>query len=144
MAGRGISWPKRIAKNVVRTQLATNIDWFPTLASYCGLALPGRKIDGKDISRMIQSDDAVSPHENFYWQSGGSRENPQWAVRSGIWKLLHSPQQSDKNEPDADGFMLISLQSDNAERINLSTQHPEIVLKLRQQYQKWIETAFEQ
>jgi arylsulfatase A len=139
-----ISWPKRLPKNVVRTQFATNIDWFPTLAAFCGLTLPNRKIDGKDISDVIRSGHAASPHEYFFWQSGGAKDDPQWAVRDGDWKLLHAPLQSEKNELDGDGFMLINLKTDSTEHINLATKHPEVVLKLRQQYQQWINTAFEQ
>ncbi|HTE26660.1 sulfatase-like hydrolase/transferase [Flavitalea sp.] len=139
-----ISWPKKLPKNIVRTQFATNIDWYPTLAKYCGLKLPNRKIDGRDISSIIESPNSASPHQNFYWQSGGSKENPQWAVREGDWKLIHAPLQADKKELDANGLMLINLKTDTAERVNLSAKHPEIVSKLNNQFEQWAKTVSEQ
>jgi arylsulfatase A-like enzyme len=137
-----ISWPAKIPGNQTREQFATNIDWYPTLANYCGLQLPARIIDGKDLSLLIKSEKTNSPHENFYWQSGGPKENPQWAVRKGDWKLLHAPLQSDKKELDAEGFMLINLKSDPAEQVNLSLKFPDIAAKLHAQYQKWISSSF--
>ena len=139
-----ISWPKNLPKNTVRTQFATNLDWFPTLAKYCGLPLPGKKIDGFDISTIIASADKPSPHKLFYWQSGGSKENPQWAVREGDWKLMHAPIQSDKNELDQKSFMLINLKSDSAEQINLALKMPDIVSRLKEQYERWVKTVEQQ
>lgn len=137
-----ISWPAKIPGNQTREQFTTNIDWYPTLANYCGLQLPARIIDGKDLSLLIKSEKTNSPHEDFYWQSGGPKENPQWAVRKGDWKLLHAPLQSDKKELDANGFMLINLKSDPAEQVNLSHKFPEIAAKLFAQYQQWISSSF--
>jgi arylsulfatase A-like enzyme len=134
-----ISWPKRIQKNVVRNQFATNIDWFPTLAAYCNLKLPDRKIDGKDISSLISSASATSPYLSYYWQSGGSKNQPQWAVREGNWKLMYLPLQSERTELDKNGYMLVDLKSDSAERINLSSRHPEIVTKMKAAHQKWLQ-----
>lgn len=56
----------------------------------CEISTPDHKIDGKSLIGTIQSNAAPSPHETFYWQSGGG-EDPQWAVRHGDWKLLHNP-----------------------------------------------------
>lgn len=44
-----ITWKGHIPKNEVRQQFATNIDWFPTLADYCNIGLPQRKLDGKSL-----------------------------------------------------------------------------------------------
>jgi arylsulfatase A len=86
-----ISWPGHIPVNAVRTQFATNIDWFVTLAEYCKVPLPDRKIDGRSLAGVIGSATAQSPHPDFYWQCLGTKANPQWAVRDGDWKLLHNP-----------------------------------------------------
>lgn len=139
-----VKWPGHIPANVTRGQLATNVDWYPTLASYCGLKIPAQKMDGKDLSAVIRSEKTPSPHESFYWQSGGTKERPQWAVRSGNWKLLHAPQQADAAELDANGFMLVDLAADKGERTNLSGRHPDVVKKLQGMYQQWIRTVYEQ
>jgi arylsulfatase A len=133
-----ISWPGHIAKDQVRDQFAANIDWYPTLAEYCGLQLPDRKLDGKSITKIIASNTAGSPHPIFFWQSSGSKENPQWAVREGDWKLLHNPLQASPNELPADKLMLINMKNDSSERRNEAEKNPEIVARLKQQYLDWI------
>lgn len=133
-----IRWPQHIESGGIRTQFCTNIDWFPTLAEYCKIQLPDRKIDGKSIADIISSKTVKTHHDEFYWQCLGTKENPQWAVREGDWKLLHNPIESDKKELNADGFMLVNLSADSTEHTNEITTHPEIAEKLKAKYQAWI------
>jgi len=139
-----ISWPGHIPQNAVRNQLAANIDWFPTLAEYCHLPLPDRKLDGKSLVQVIQNEKERSPHNMFYWQSGGGKDNPQWAVREGDWKLLHNPMQAKKEELDGESLMLINLQQDPAEKQNLSQAYPEQVKKLKEKYEHWLNEVYNQ
>ena len=139
-----ISWPGHIPKNIVRNQFASNIDWYPTLAEYCGLRLPDRKIDGRSITKLIASDTASSPHPVFFWQSLGTKEYPQWAVREGDWKLIQNPMQASANELTSEKLMLINLKNDNAERRNEADKNPQIVARLKQQYLEWIKEVQEQ
>ncbi|RYZ45474.1 MAG: sulfatase, partial [Sphingobacteriales bacterium] len=138
-----ISWPGHIAKNVVRHQFATNIDWLPTLAEYCNIPLPDRKIDGRSITKIIASDDAPTQHPVFHWQSLQTRDLPQWAVRDGDWKLLHSPRQADSAELNADNLMLIDLKNDRGEKINKAADNPAIVTRLQQLHADWLKQVFE-
>ena len=133
-----ISWPGRIPRNEVRHQFAANIDWFPTLAEYCGLQLPDRKVDGKSIVNVISSNTAPTPHPVFFWQGLGTKEHPQWAVREGQWKLLHNPLQVSANELPADKLILINLKNDSSERKNEAAKYPEIVARLKQRYLEWV------
>lgn len=139
-----ISWPGHIPVNAVRDQFAANIDWFPTLAEYCNISLPARKIDGQSLVKVIRSADQTSPHPIFYWQSQGSEANPQWAVREGDWKLLHSPLESKGNELDGEKLMLVNIKTDSAETTNVAAQHPEVVKTLHQKYQAWIKEVIMQ
>jgi arylsulfatase A len=133
-----ISWPKKIAKNVVRNQLVTNADWYPTLAEYCRLTLPDRKLDGESIVKVISSDRAPSPHPIFFWQSLGTDESPQWAVREGEWKLLHNPIQAEPGELGDSNFMLVNIDKDPGEKKNEAYSNPEIVERLKKKYKEWI------
>jgi len=139
-----ISWPGHIPVDAVRTQFAANTDWFPTLAEYCKIPLPNRKIDGQSLVKVIASPTAKSPHDDFYWQCLGTKENPQWAVRDGDWKLLHNPLQSKPDEQDANKFMLIDMKTDSTESKNLSAAHPEIVERLKKKYEDWIKEVVTQ
>lgn len=137
-----ISWPGTIPKGEVRNQLATGCDWFPTLADYCGLALPKRHFDGKSLRGVIQ-DEADSPHESFYWHLGRGKK-PQWVVRKGDWKLLGNPQDRVSHKPVAtkDGLFLVNLRDDISETKNLAEDHPEKLkelVELREAYLKSLE-----
>ena len=132
-----ISWPGKIPKNEVRHQLAANIDWMPTLAEYCKISMPNRRIDGKSLLSIISSSYADTAHQEFYWKNGGSKENPRWAVRDGDWKLLHNPAQAQPEELDEDGFFLVNLTEDPSEQYNLSKNYPEKVKSLVEKYNNW-------
>lgn len=139
-----ISWPGHVPANAVRTQFATNIDWYETLAEYCHIPLPDRKLDGRSLVKVIGSSQAPTPHPDFYWQSLGSKTNPQWAVRDGDWKLLHSPIESKPGDLDTGKFMLVNMRTDSSETINLAAQHPEIVQRLKAKYEGWIKEVYNQ
>ena len=139
-----IKWPGRIKAGVVREQFASSIDWFPTLAELCNLKLSPFRIDGKSFVKVINSSSAPAPHQDFFWQSLGTKEQPQWAVRSGEWKLLHNPIQSTAADLDQQNFMLVDLKKDPSEKINQASKYPEVVEKLKKQYFAWYSQVFEQ
>lgn len=139
-----ISWPGHIPANAVRHQLASNVDWYPTLAEYCHINLPERKIDGRSIVKVINSKDEKSPHPEFFWNYGGTKENPQWAVRDANWKLLHNPAQAKPGDLDAADLMLVDLDNDASESKNLAAQHPDIVQRMKKKYEEWIKEVVDQ
>lgn len=139
-----ISWPGKIPSNEVRHQMVANIDWFPTLAEYCELQLPARKIDGKSIRNIIENEHSPSPHPVFFWQCLGTEQEPQWAVREGNWKLLHNPVEAQSGELNSDKLMLINISGDSTEQINQAKAHPEIVKRMKKLYEEWIEEVEQQ
>ena len=139
-----ISWPGHIPVNATRDQFSTNIDWYPTLAEYCHLTLPQRKIDGESLVKIIASGKAKPAHQDFYWQFEGTKEDPQWAVRDGDWKLLHSPRESKPDDLNKNKIMLINLKNDHSEASNVAAQHPDIVERLQNKYQQWIKEVYNQ
>ncbi len=70
------------------------------------------------LKKIIETPDAKSLHDIFYWQSQNSKQNPQWAVRQGDWKLLHSPFEVKESELTADKFLLVNIKTDSTETIN--------------------------
>ena len=117
-----ISWPGRIPAGQVRKQIATSTDWLPTIAALCDVPLPDRRIDGKDISPLLQSDKAPSPHETLFWESGR-----QVAVRRGPWKLHGTKEQ----------FALYNTDEDPGETKDLSEQRSDLFDSLRSALQAW-------
>ncbi|MCD2426177.1 sulfatase-like hydrolase/transferase [Niabella pedocola] len=139
-----ISWPGQIRPNQVRDQFAANIDWFPTLAEYCNIPFHNHGIDGRSLAGIIRDKEQPTMHPSFFWKQGGTKDNPQWAVRQGDWKLLHNPAQARKEELDADGFFLANIKTDPGEQVNLSKQQPAIVKALKTLYDQWVAEANQQ
>ncbi|SFC80881.1 Sulfatase [Parapedobacter composti] len=139
-----ITWRGRISANNVEDSFVTNIDWFPTLAEMCNIKLPVRKIDGKSMVPILNGKSDKGTHKTFFWQSLGTRENPQWAVRDGQWKLLHRPYEAEEEELTEDGYFLVNLKDDPAETTNLAGSHPDIVNNLFEKYSTWIKNVDQQ
>ena len=130
-----VSWPGKIPQGEARSQMATGCDWFPTLAEFSGAKLPkDRKLDGKSLAEVLSNDKADSPHKSFFWQLGN-----QSVVREGNWKLLLNPRDHNRpegREPSGKVF-LADLAEDPGESKNLAKEHPDVVNRLsdlRQSY----------
>ena len=134
-----ISWPGHLPEDESRNQLATAVDWYPTVASLAGLPSVQHRIDGKDITRLINSADAPTPHQVFHWQTGGGN-NPPWAVRKGEWKLLGNPRDTSNKAPLTanDKLFLVNLRDDPTEMKNFAKEHPDIVTALLKLHQQWV------
>src|SRR5690606_23604403 len=140
-----ISWPGKIPYNEIRDQMAVNVDWFPTLLELCEINLPKHKIDGRSLTSIIKSREASSPHETFFWESGGG-ENPQWAVRHGDWKLLQNPvgNHLSESEKNPQNRYLFNIKNDLGEQENQVNQYPEIVKSLTEKYTEWKRNVYQQ
>lgn len=132
-------WPGRIPAGKVCGEMAGTIDLLPTFARLAGAPLPGKTIDGKDISDlMFGKPDAKTPHEVFYHYDGGNRL---MALRSGKWKLMF-PQSYNSPLPGEGGIpgkgrrknlelSLFDLENDIGETTNVAAEHPGIVARLQ-------------
>lgn len=128
-----ISWPGHLPEGEVRDQLATACDWLPTILDLCGLPSPQHRIDGRSLRPILESAQAPSPHQRFFWQSGGRAGRPQWAVREGPWKLVvHGIGAG----PEEQTF-LANLTEDPGERHNRAADHPELVRRLTAAHESW-------
>ena len=116
-------WPGEIPPGTVCREVATAMDFYPTLVDLADGDMPkDRIIDGKDIrSLMCEPGAADSPHETFFYYLKNNLE----AVRWGKWKLhVH--------KGDIAIRELYDLEADIGETTNLCEQHPDIVRKLEQ------------
>ncbi len=130
-------WPGKIQANSECSELAATIDVLPTIAKLVGAELPARKIDGLDISSLLLTDSAKTPHEVYwyYWADGLH------AIRSGKWKLHFPHNYVHVDLPGENGLpgklsqpktelALYDLENDIGELDNVSVQNPEVVAKL--------------
>ena len=124
--------PGTVPAGTVCDQLATTMDLLPTMAKLAGGQLPpNRKIDGHDISDLIQgTPEAKSPYEALYYY----RQDQLQAVRSGPWKLFlpinpgsRHPHLKSTDDPRP---LLFHLYDDVSCKRDVAEQNPEIVLRL--------------
>ncbi len=125
------SLPGQIPEGQQRDQFVVGCDWLPTIAEFCDVPLPKRKLDGRSIAEVLRSADAPSPHESFYWHLGSGKK-AQWAVREGNWKLLGNPTDTSRKAPltKNDELFLVDLGNDLGEIHNLAAKNPEVAQRL--------------
>ncbi len=142
-----VSYPGTLPEDEVRDQFAVSVDWLPTVAELCKVSLPDRKLDGASLTKVIASADTSAPRDVFHWQSGrGLGGKPQWAVRSGDWKLIGNPKDTSNKAPITkdDALFLVNLAADPSEMKNVAPEHPEIVERLQEQHDQWLEEVEQQ
>lgn len=137
-----LRWPGRIPAGLVTSEIASIMDFFPTLANLSGGEPPrDRTIDGRDLQPHWERPGRATGHETIYFFEGGYRykaedgppkNDPQLrAVRSGPWKLHLStePGETDGKVSILPGD-LYHLHWDPSETRNVATKHPDVVKRL--------------
>lgn len=114
-------WPSQIPAGSTCSQLVASLDFYPTLASIGGAAVPAdRVIDGKDLLPLLRSGgSATTPRDDFFYYMRNSLE----AVRCGAWKLH-------VRKKDHAVLELYDLATDPGETRNVAESHPEVVRNL--------------
>ena len=121
-------WPGKIPAASVCSEVAAACDILPTFAKLAKAELPKRKIDGKNIWRLMSGKKgAKSPHKAFYFYRGNGLR----AVRSGEWKLHigggNKKQQKEGNQP---ALTLYNLARDISETTDVAAENPKILKRL--------------
>jgi len=117
-----IRYPTMVAAGTVSDEPVTGMDWFVTLASLGGGAIPAdREIDGIDIAPLF---DGESLQERSLFWALNAASVLEFAVREGHWKLL-----LDKQQLPAE---LYNLDEDPLELFNLIGSEPGKVADLLQ------------
>ena len=117
-----ISQPGRIARGEVRGQMVSSMDILPTIADYCGVPLPDRKIDGVSMKDVIETDTAKATHTVLHWESGN-----RWAVHEEQWKLVY----------EDDTLFLSDLSNDPGETNNLIDMKLNVAARLKLLHEQW-------
>jgi arylsulfatase A-like enzyme len=116
-----VRWPGHVAAGVECDQMATAMDFYPTLATLAGAVLPDdRVIDGDDISLLLGlAGGAINDDRDFFFIRGANIG----AVRRGQWKLHLVRNGHDVSE-------LYDLTADVGEQHNVAADNPAIVAAL--------------
>ncbi|ALJ06706.1 arylsulfatase [Pseudalgibacter alginicilyticus] len=119
-------WSGKIKEGTVTHEVASTIDFLPTIAHLTDANLPEKEIDGKNIWKLLSGKKSKSPHkkEGFYYYKESTLE----AVRQGDWKLRITKKE---------GVELFNLEEDVSEKNNVASQHPKTVKKLRKMMEEF-------
>ena len=127
-------WPAGFKGGVDVDQLASNIDFFPTVAELAGAKIPGElKLDGRSLVPLLK--DPKAPWEDRFifihtgnW--GGTAADAKmkgFAVRSNQFRLVENGK-------------LYDIKADRGEKKNVIAEHPDVAAKMRAAYdQYWAE-----
>ncbi len=127
--------PGTIPAGAVCREMATQMDFLPTLARLAGVSVP-KPVDGKDITDlMLGKPDAKSPHESFFYYIGDRLH----AVRSGKWKLKVPTTLAEEfagyvkieNPDTVIPRALYDLENDPGEQKSVLANHPDVAKKLQ-------------
>ena len=150
--GKGTAWeggarvpcvmrfPGRISAARECDNIASTIDLLPTIAAVTGSPLAGNRIDGVDLSPLLDGMEGANPRDHFFFYYGGELQ----AVRAGRWKL-HFPHRyrsyvgvtaGNDGQPGPyttgeTGLELYDLENDVGELVNVADKLPEVVKRLQ-------------
>jgi len=133
-----VRWP-HIAK--VKESSTPVIQWdiLPTLCELMGQKIP-ENVDGKSILPLLSNKETSLSRDFIYWHfpyyhGPESYEGtaPCSAIREGNYKLIYFYED--------DRFELYNLENDIGEKIDLSSQKPELAVKLKDQLLKSLHEA---
>ena len=124
-----VSWPAKLPKGIVRDQVITIMDWYPSLLEWCGIKKPNVVLDGHSLQPVIDSAEAPAAHEVLHFQWRNS-----WAVRKGDWKLIGNKQGKPKNEMR---YTLHHLTDEKPEVTDYAEEKPALVQELIALHKTW-------
>jgi len=108
--------------------LSAHIDLLPTLIDLCGLKAPeGVDFDGVSLAPALAGKTNALPDRTIFVQYRQDTLPPEkWhaAAMRGKWRLIK-------------GNELYDIEADPGQAKNIAEQHPDIVKKLREDYERW-------
>jgi len=152
-----VRWPGKIEANVKSDQLVSLTDIMATCAAVVDYRLPENAAeDSYDILPVLLGNQGEDPVREFMLQQTLTLE---LSIRNGKWKYLDHQGSGGNNYEFASGFIegldqyyiedsdpeapgqLYDLETDPGETRNLYSQHPEVVARLKQQMDAWVENG---
>jgi uncharacterized sulfatase len=146
------SWPGEIQAGE-RSELATSLDLYPTLAAIAGAKSPDG-LPGLNLLEQLKSGEQIDRERIFgesFAHDIADVNDPKktllyrWCIE-GDWKLLLSydgevNRYKTTHPRDAGGPELFNLSDDPWEKQNVAAEHPEVVNQLRDAIEAWYPSA---
>jgi arylsulfatase A-like enzyme len=117
-----VRWPGVTKAGTVNDQAVITMDWTATMVTVAGNKPdPKYPLDGQDITEVL-SGKRPAYDRTFFW-----RTYRQGAMRSGTWKYIREQKKES----------LFDLSVDEREQANFATAQPQILARLRGEFDKW-------
>lgn len=127
-----VSWPNHINPGTTSDHISAFYDLMPTICDISGVE-PPEKIDGISFKSALLNQEQEK-HDFLYWEFPSYKG--QQAVRIGKWKGVR------KNIFDGNlKIELYNLETDLEEKIDVSSQYPEIIERIKTTMKQEHETA---
>jgi len=127
-------WPGKIPAGKVCHEIASTMDFLPTIAHFAGAEAPNdRKLDGVDITSLLADKGPVERDAFIYY-----RGTELFAARLGKWKA-HYFTQTGYGQPKPDPHdppLLFDLDVDPGESFNVAAAHPDVIAQINAAVEK--------
>ncbi|MEZ6123501.1 MAG: sulfatase-like hydrolase/transferase [Planctomycetaceae bacterium] len=141
-----VQWPGKVSPGTVSNVPVSGVDLLPTLCDIVGTSVPqDRTLDGVSLLPLFRGQ-PIERRKPLYWQFNRAKSEAKVAIRHGDWKLvagLNPLSPSSGGEIAADemqliktadlvNFELFNVRSDVAESADVSEQHPDVLMSMKQ------------
>jgi len=144
-----IRWPKKLKAGVDVDRIAAHIDVLPTILELCDIPSPRDvHLDGISLAPLLFGSPADWPDRTLFFQQ--CRPDPEGvdrphlftncAARNQRYKIVMTAEDRRERQTKAISFdetELYDMIKDPGEQTDISKEHPEIVRRMREDYERW-------
>jgi arylsulfatase A-like enzyme len=135
-------WPGHFIAGHKVDRIAAHIDIAPTLVELCRVQGPPKgTFDGRSLEPLLTHEKVDWPDRTLFvqWHRGETPElNRACAARTQKWKIAQPKGiQEGGSAPKDPVFELYDMENDPLELKNVAADHPDIVTKMRKDYEAW-------
>jgi arylsulfatase A-like enzyme len=127
-----IRWPAQWRQNVTIKQVAAHIDLLPTLIEACNLRPPQNlQLDGRSLFPLLKGVKKAWPQRTLFiqWHRG---DEPEPFRNSAAF---------DQKYKLVNGTELYDIETDPYEKNDIAKDKPDVVQRLRQEYEAWFQSV---
>jgi arylsulfatase A-like enzyme len=136
-----LRWPAQLKAGREVDRIAAHIDLTPTLLDLSGTPKPaGVKFDGLSLAPLLRGEKVSWPDRTlfFQWHRGDAPQRYRsFAARSQDWKLVQPLGVPEGKWNGVTAFKLYDMAHDPLEMHDLAAQRPDMVAKLKAEYDAW-------
>lgn len=150
-----VRWPGRLQAGLDVSRIGAHIDILPTVLDICGVPKPrGLHLDGVSLLPLLEGRESGWPDRSIFLQScrpdqdGWELPRPyaNGAARGQRYKIVMASPHYQNDFPESQTNArsvgmgeteLYDIERDPDEKNNIAAGHPEIIFKMRRQYEAW-------